>query len=363
MCCCSAAAPWRPAALRPGSTPGDTTIPPTTAPTTTTAPLSTALGGDYSVRYGTDSTATAHVSGDTVTVSAGPGFRIEGANCTLATNTVLAVFTGSGTHYTGRHSTFGSSCRYSSYVGSSLDLNADGSLSITSPTGTHLFTKRANAPTPSENLAAEYDLVYASTGTAALHLSGDVATLSVTSPFSVEGGSCALPVRTVLGTFTGTGIHRTGSHSTFGSASCLYSSYVGSSLYVNSDRTLTVTGATGPHLLTWRTPITTTSTPATTGDYGVRYGTDGVASIRQSGTNRTVSVSTPFGIEGSSCLLPASTVIANLTGSGTRFTGSHSTFGSATCQYSSYVGSTMYVNSDQSITLTTATGPHFFERL
>ena len=95
----------------------------------------------------------------------------------------------------------------------------------------------------------------------------------------------------------------------------------------------------------------------------MRYATDGTVSIRRSGTTYTGSVGTPFAIDGASCSLAATTVIGTWTGTGATLSGSHSTFSATACTYSSWGSSSISVNSDRSLTVTTPTGPRLFERI
>lgn len=350
-----------------GENPGTTAAPTTAAPTTTvpTGPVSGAIGGTYKVRYANDATASIKVAGDTITVVAGPGLRVEGASCTLPTNTVLAILTGSGSRYTGSHWGFTATCAPGSRYSSVADLNADGSVSLTSPTGTHLFTKTANAPTPApEQLAATYDVAYGSAGRATAHVSGAVVTLSVSDPFTAEASaSCSLPNGRVIAMFEGTGTRKTGSHWGFSPTTCFTGSRYSATMYVNGDRSLTVDGPFGPHLFAHRSSVTTSSVVDATGSYRTRYATSGTLDVVRSGTNHTVSVGTGFTVEGASCTLAPTTVVATFAGSGIEMSGSHWGFDATTCTTGSRYSSTVNLNSDRSITMTGPTGPHLLERI
>ncbi|MCZ7631442.1 MAG: hypothetical protein M5U19_21370 [Microthrixaceae bacterium] len=326
-------------------------------------PVSTAIGGTYAVRYATDSTATIRVSGDTLTVTAGDGFRIEGASCTLPTDAVLAVLTGSGNHYTGTHWGFNSgTCTSGSAYASTADLNADGSVSLTGPTGTHLLTKTANAPALAVDLPATYDVTYGTAGRATAHVSGTIVTLSVSSPLRVEGAGCDLPVGRVLAVLDGTGTHRSGTHWGFNSATCAPGAAYSSKLYVNSDRSLTVTGPSGPHLFVRRESVPTQPSVDPVGTYGVHYGTAGTAVVHRADTKVTLSVGSGFAVEGASCSLAPTTVLGSYTGTGTTLSGTHFGFNSTTCTQGAAYSSKVHVNSDRSLTVTGPTGPHLFER-
>lgn len=335
----------------------------TTTTPSSTAPLSTAIGGDYRVHYANDSTASIRVSGDTLTVTAGPGFRVEGGSCTLSTNAVLAILTGSGNHFSGTHWGFNSAtCTNGAAYGSTADLNADGSVSLSGPTGTHLLVKTANAPTSTPDLPATYDVTYGTSGRATAHVSGNVVSLSVSSPLRIEAARCDLPVGRVLALFDGTGVHRSGTHWGFNSGSCAPGASYGSALYMNTDQSLTVTGPTGPHLFVRRTSVPTQPSVDPVGTYSVNYGTAGTAEVRRSGSTYTTSVGSSFAIEGATCSLAPTTVLGTYTGAAPKIDGTHSGFSSSTCAKSASYGSTMYVNSDGSLVVTGPTGPHMFER-
>ena len=163
--------------------------------------------------------------------------------------------------------------------------------------------------------------------------------------------------------YSGSGATLTGAHSWFNSNTCFFGGTVGSTLYVNADRTLTITSSTGPHLFIQRSAIPVSSGATAAGDYAVRYGTDGRVTVRASGSNYTASVSSPFSIEGATCQLPAGTVIASFSGAATPLTGSHSWFNGTTCLYGGTTGSAVQVNTDGTLTVGSSTGPHLFDRI
>lgn len=339
-------------------TPGD---PGTTTVPSTSVPVSAAIGGDYQVRYAVDSTASIRVSSNTITVTSGPGFRIEGANCTLPTGRVLAVLSGTGSHFTGTHWGFNTgTCESTVAYSSTADLNSDGSVTLTGPTGSHLFRKVANAPELAPDLPAVYDTTYGTAGQVTAHVSGDQLTLSVASPMRVEGGTCDMPVGRVLAIVGGTGLHRTGTHWGVNAGTCFDTVAYSSNVYVNSDRSLTVTGPFGPHLLVRRTSVPTLASVDPVGSYRAQYATAGTVEVRRSGTTYTASVGSGFTPEGLSCSLAPSVVLGSYVGTGVALSGTAWNFDNATCSQSIRYSSSMYVNSDGSLTVTGPYGPHLY---
>ncbi|MBS1837762.1 MAG: hypothetical protein JST64_08695 [Actinobacteria bacterium] len=194
-------------------------------------------------------------------------------------------------------------------------------------------------------------------------MSGTTVSLSVASPLRVEDAGCDLPHGRVLALFDGTGIHRSGTHWGFNATSCTSGAAYSSTLYVNSDQSLTVVGPNGPHLFTRRAPVQTQASVDPVGTYSVRYGTAGTAEVRSSGSSYTVSVGSPFQIEGATCSLASTTVLGTYPGVGTRLNGNHFGFNATSCAQGASYSSTIYVNSDRSLTVTGPTGPHMFERI
>jgi len=97
----------------------------------------------------------------------------------------------------------------------------------------------------------DYSTLYATAGEVSVHASGTTYTVSVKTPFRVEGATCALPVGTVVATFVGTGPHFIGSHFSFSPTTCVSSGGLGGiSVLVNSDRSITLGTLFGTHLLT-----------------------------------------------------------------------------------------------------------------
>jgi hypothetical protein len=111
-------------------------------------------------------------------------------------------------------------------------------------------------------------------------------------------------------------------------------------------------------------PSTSVSITPAIGDYSALYGTAGEVTVHVSGTGYTVSVKTPFKIEGATCTLPAASVLATFFGAGPHFLGSHFAFSSTTCLATGGAGGiSVYVNTDRTITLGTFAGPHLLTPL
>ncbi len=315
-------------------------------PSGTTEPISPAIGGDYSVIYGTPGEVTVHVSGNVYTVSVKTPFKIEGASCALPVGTVIATFSGAGPTFSGGHTQFNpTTCAFYTTYGISVTLSSDGSLTL----GNHLLTKTANAsPVASPAVGGDYSVVYGTAGEVTVHVSGDVYTVSVKTPFKIEGASCTLPAATVLATFSGAGPTFSGGHTQFNPTTCAFYTTYGISAYLNNDDSITL----GNHLLTKTANASPVASPAVGGDYSVIYGTAGEVTVHVSGDVYTVSVKTPFKIEGASCTLPAAAVLATFSGAGpTTFSGGHTQFNPTTCAFYTTYGISVYLNNDDSITL------------
>ncbi len=330
----------------------------------TTQPISPAIGGDYSTIYGTAGEVTVHVSGNVYTVSVKTPFKIQGASCTLPAGTVIATFNGAGPDFAGGHSVFDpTTCAYQGAVSISVHLSPDGSLTLGSSTGFHLLTKTANAsPVASPAVGGDYSTIYGTAGGVTVHVSGNVYTVSVKTPFKIQGASCTLPAGTVIATFNGAGPGFAGGHSVFDSTTCAYQGAVSVSVYLNNDDSITLGSSTGFHLLTKTANASPVASPAVGGDYSTIYGTAGGVTVHVSGNVYTVSVKTPFKIQGASCTLPAGTVIATFNGAGPGFAGGHSVFDSTTCAYQGAVSVSVYLNNDDSITLGSSTGFHLLTK-
>jgi hypothetical protein len=94
------------------------------------------------------------------------------------------------------------------------------------------------------------------------------------------------------------------------------------------------------------------------GDYAVTYATAGTVNIHQSGTNYTVSTTSPIRLEGATCTLPTGTVLATFTGTAPSFTATSYIFGTTNCFEYSWTTGTAYLNTDNSISIPSNTGWH-----
>jgi Domain of unknown function (DUF4282)/Protein of unknown function (DUF2510) len=332
-------------------------------PGTPAEPLSTAIGGDYSVVYGTAGAVTVHVSGDTYTVSVKTPFKMEGASCLLPAATVIATFVGTAPHFGGGHSVFdATTCVFLGSNAVAVDFNANGSLTLGSPTGPHLLTKTANGPSAAPVIGGDYSTIDGTAGDVTVHVSGDTYTVSVKTPYQVQGASCTLPAATVIATFSGVTPHFGGGDAVFDHTTCAFLGSNAISAFANSDQSITIGSPTGFHLLT-KTANGPSAAPVIGGDYSTVYGTAGDVTVLVSGTTFTVSVKIPFKVQGASCLLPAATVIATFTGVGPHFGGGHSVFDPTTCVFLGSNAVSVFANSDQTITLGSSTGFHLLTPL
>jgi hypothetical protein len=138
-------------------------------------------------------------------------------------------------------------------------------------------------------------------------------------------------------------------------------------MHLNSDGTLTSTynDASGPHRgeshLFTKVSDTILSNRPIGGPYSVTYATPGTVSVSGSATTYTIAVTTPFKFYGSTCAVPAGSVISTFTGTSPSFTGTGSFYDPTTCAFSSADGAyVMHLNSDGTLTSTynDASGPH-----
>jgi hypothetical protein len=100
-------------------------------------------------------------------------------------------------------------------------------------------------------VVGDYNVIYATPGAVTVHASAAGFTVSVKAPFQVEGATCALPVGSVVATFSGAGPNFSGGHFAFNPTTCVGTGAAGGiAVFANTDGTITLGTFFGPHLLT-----------------------------------------------------------------------------------------------------------------
>jgi acyl-coenzyme A thioesterase PaaI-like protein len=232
--------------------------------------------------------------------------------------------------------------------------------STTSTTEITTVTSTTVAPI-SSGLAGEYTVTLGTVGTAAIHQSGSAFTISSTSTFTLENAKCALPVGTVLATFSGAGPSYVSNAFAFDPITCNPNgSAAGGTASASSDGSFTLLGPTGTHLFVKSANAHLVASPAAAGNYTVVFGASrGTAAVHQSASTVTISTTGPLTIERATCALKSGTVLATLSGAGPSYVSTAFAFDAATCNPNgSAAGGTAYLNSDNTISLLGPTGWH-----
>ena len=213
-------------------------------------------------------------------------------------------------------------------------------------------TKKAPIAPVDASIVGDYDITAGTKGSVTVHVSADHVTVSVATPFRLQGATCDLPASTVSATFTrGAPPHLGGSYSGFDPTTCVHGGEFNSGLDVNDNGSLTI-GLGSSYLLTKTANAADVSSPTIGGDYDVTVGTSGSVTVTGSGGSYTVSVKAPFRLQGSACELPASTVIATFSrGAPPHLGGSYSGFDPTTCLHGGEFNSSLELNSDDSLTI------------
>jgi hypothetical protein len=239
--------------------------------------------------------------------------------------------------------------------GTSGNRSAGASSSPPSSTSSAATSTTTAASPPADPISGDYNVRYATSGSVAIHAStdGDY-TISVTTPFEMVGATCSLPISTVLATFSGTSPSFHGTESFYDPTTCAFRTADGNYLmHLNSDGTLTSTYNGGESHLFTKVSDTVTSNQQIGGAYRVTYATPGAVSVSLSAATYTIAVTTPFKFYGSTCAVPAGTVIATFTGTSPSFHGTESFYHPTTCAFRTADGNyLMHLNTDGTLTST-----------
>ena len=232
----------------------------------------------------------------------------------------------------------------------------------TDPSGSS--TTSTTAPPASTTIEGDYSVTYGSVGAVSIHRSAGTYTMTVKTPFKLAGTTCNLPATRVIATFAGTAPSFTGRYSDFYS-NCDYYGPKDFKIIQNSDGTLTSTNInTGENHVFTKTGGQSTVSTSVDGEYSVMFSTAGSVSIHASAGTYTMAVKTPFRLQGTTCDLPITTVVATFAGTAPSFTGTYSDFYS-NCVYYGPKDFKIIQNSDGTLTGTNVnTGEnHLFTRI
>jgi hypothetical protein len=209
-------------------------------------------------------------------------------------------------------------------------------------------------------LGGDYAVTFANPGTVTIHQSATTFTVTTSTAITLESSTCALPIGSVLATFSGTGPSYVSAAYQFNPTTCFPTgAAVSGTASASSDGSVTLSLLTGVHLLEKTADAHPVATPVVPGSYSTKFASAVGVAVHQSGNNFTVTIAGPATLENASCPLPKNAVVATFSGTGPSYVSAAYQFNSSTCiPTGAAVAGTVYVNTDNTITLFAITGWH-----
>lgn len=197
------------------------------------------------------------------------------------------------------------------------------------------ITGAAPGPTPApsaapnvrdtEGLVGNWAVTYGSASVVAISLANGTYSVTAVSPVQVIGGTCFLPVGTVLATFGGSGGTYIGQHGLWSTSTCAFGSWTPITATLSSDRQLAISYTSLPG-----TTTVLTAAPAQA-EAVVGVWQEGIFAISFASGVYTATTRVPGTLGGGSCQIPAGTVRATFSGSGGSYAGQDLIWNPADC--------------------------------
>jgi hypothetical protein len=200
----------------------------------------------------------------------------------------------------------------------------------------------AVAATPAPIVGA-WNVTYGAPATVAMTLVNGVYTETAGTPVQVTGSSCDLPPGTVIATFskTGPGTYA-GQHGLWFTSNCSFDMSVDMTVTLSSDgNTLTAVLDGGYGTIVFTKVYRVTGADPIIGPWNVTYGAPATVTMTLSNGVYTERAKTPVRVVGSSCDLPAGTVISTFSQTGPdAYAGVHGLWFTSNCSFDTWTGTT-----------------------
>jgi hypothetical protein len=192
-------------------------------------------------------------------------------------------------------------------------------------------------------------VTYGATSTVSMTLAKGVYTEKALTPVRVTGATCALPVGTVIATFSKTGPDAySGQHGLWFTGNCSFDAWHGMTLTLSADgKTLTAVLAGGYGTVAFHKVYHATGADRIVGDWTVKYGATATVSMSLANGVYTEKAKTKVRVVGSSCDLPAGTVIATFSRTGpSAYAGEHGLWFTSNCAWDTWTAMTLSLSKD-----------------
>jgi len=202
------------------------------------------------------------------------------------------------------------------------------------------------AAAAADPIVGDWNVTYSAPATIAMTLANGVYTETAETPVEIGASTCALPVGTVLSTFTQTGPGTySGQHGIWSTTNCALETPIGMTATLSGDgNTLTAALADNYATLVF-TKIHPASPDPIVGGWNVTYGAAATVAMTLANGVYTETAKTTVLIPGTSCDEPPGTVLSTFsqTGPGT-YAGVHGTWLDS-CAFDMWVGMTLTLSS------------------